>query len=617
MNGLIVFNSGNDVVFQQLNAALAEHFFAKNPDLFPENSTAASIDGNIILQIFSPIINSQRIMHCQFDNTYSSFQCDKGLNFAFGDLLGYSFVKIGQRPVEILKRHLGVAIALARHLYGANLFATQASSVQEELLSTCLENYEEHLWDEEQTMLLEALPRLLVNNELNRVVRNALDVALKRLRDVGHQRAHALVFATNKFVASATSKEALAMSPSDLVFLTLLSRSLQRQHRQLNCSVAVFLQGVSHDPQSGCVPCIAHLSQLSKGVLLVQVIEYANLHVASSMYDTFFVLQKIITLQIQGDSDAMRPSYESLESFVKQTLEALKRSKLKGDDIDTSLKKFIIKWDNLRKMYVDFFRSVERELLVRIESNIPSFMDELKQLFTLTCCDSSSVALDQLPEVASLVEGKILEISEFLAVKAERNITIEAYLEDFPGKVTSINILLFMIINVGSEIFINKYFSGLIHFVYVNRTTGLMIAPDLRSNQLISKERLWSMVEFTRNYLKKGHSTVMWKDKTFNYSYFLWFEDQSGAPMKSVDMQQHMVASALSSNAFKSQFEPGLLAADYFQQLAEVCFPKVTPGKIKCCELFCIHLGLVTSTCAVEHSRRLVATIADLAGENN
>lgn len=617
MNGLIVFNSGNDVVFQQLNAALAEHFFAKNPDLFPENSTAASIDGNIILQIFSPIINSQRIMHCQFDNTYSSFQCDKGLNFAFGDLLGYSFVKIGQRPVEILKRHLGVAIALARHLYGANLFATQASSVQEELLSTCLENYEEHLWDEEQTMLLEALPRLLVNNELNRVVRNALDVALKRLRDVGHQRAHALVFATNKFVASATSKEALAMSPSDLVFLTLLSRSLQRQHRQLNCSVAVFLQGVSHDPQSGCVPCIAHLSQLSKGVLLVQVIEYANLHVASSMYDTFFVLQKIITLQIQGDSDAMRPSYESLESFVKQTLEALKRSKVKGDEVDTSLKKFIIKWDNLRKMYVDFFRSVERELLVRIESNIPSFMDELKQLFTLTCCDSSSVALDQLPEVASLVEGKILEISEFLAVKAERNITIEAYLEDFPGKVTSINILLFMIINVGSEIFINKYFSGLIHFVYVNRTTGLMIAPDLRSNQLISKERLWSMVEFTRNYLKKGHSTVMWKDKTFNYSYFLWFEDQSGAPMKSVDMQQHMVASALSSNAFKSQFEPGLLAADYFQQLAEVCFPKVTPGKIKCCELFCIHLGLVTSTCAVEHSRRLVATIADLAGENN
>uniref|UniRef100_A0A0K8WJE6 Hermansky-Pudlak syndrome 1 n=1 Tax=Bactrocera latifrons TaxID=174628 RepID=A0A0K8WJE6_BACLA len=435
MNGLIVFNSANDVVFQQLNTALAEHFFAKNSDLFPENATAASIDGNIILQIFSPIINSQRIMHCQFDNTYSSFQCEKGLNFAFGELLGYTFVKIGQRPVEILKRHLGVAIALARHLYGANLFAPQASSVQEELLSTCLESYEEHLWDEEQTMLLEALPRLLVNNELNRVVHSALDAALEGLKEMGYQRTHALVFVTNKFVASSASKQALSLSPTDLVFLTLLSRSLQRQHRQLNRSVAVFLQGVSHDPLSGCIPCIAHLSQLSKGVLLIQVIEYANLHVASSMYDTFFVLQKIITLQIQGDADAMRPTYDSLESFVKQTLEALKRSKLKGDEVDTSLKKFISKWDNLKKMYADFFRSVERELLVRIESNIPSFMDELKQLFTLTCCDSSSIALDQLPDVAALVEGRILEISEFLAVKAERNITIDAYLEDFPGRV--------------------------------------------------------------------------------------------------------------------------------------------------------------------------------------
>ncbi|XP_036343641.1 uncharacterized protein LOC118752897 [Rhagoletis pomonella] len=241
MNGLIVFNSANDVVFQQLNTALAEHFFAKNADLFPENATAASIDGNIILQIFSPIINSQRIMHCQFDNTYSSFQCDNGLNLAFGDLLGYSFVKIGQRPVDTLKRHLGAAIALARHFYGANLFATQASSVQEELLSTCLESYEEHLWDEEQTMLLEALPQLLINNELKRVVSTALDGALEHLRDLGHNRTHALLFASHKFVASTSSKQALALSPCDLVFLSLLARSLQRDRRPLNRSVAVFL----------------------------------------------------------------------------------------------------------------------------------------------------------------------------------------------------------------------------------------------------------------------------------------------------------------------------------------------------------------------------------------
>lgn len=35
------------------------------------------------------------------------------------------------------------------------------------------------------------------------------------------------------------------------------------------------------------------------------------------------------------------------------------------------------------------------------------------------------------------------------------------------------------------------------------------------------------MVEFSRQHLKDGHFIVLWKDNTFTYSYFLWFEDQS------------------------------------------------------------------------------------------
>ena len=137
-----------------------------------------------------------------------------------------------------------------------------------------------------------------------------------------------------------------------------------------------------------------------------------------------------------------------------------------------------------------------------------------------------------------------------------------------------------------------------------------MIAPDSKHNQhqpLLPKQQLWSMVNFARNYLKKGQTTVMWKDKTFHYSYFLWFEDQTSGSVKCVDVQQHFL-----NNSFKPQHEPGLLAVDYYQQLMEICFPKLNPSKIKCYELFCIHLGLVTATCAAEHSRRLIATIADV-----
>lgn len=40
------------------------------------------------------------------------------------------------------------------------------------------------------------------------------------------------------------------------------------------------------------------------------------------------------------------------------------------------------------------------------------------------------------------------------------------------------------------------------------------------------------MMNFARLHLQEGNLSLMWKDTTFNYAYFLWFEDSSGAPLK-------------------------------------------------------------------------------------
>jgi len=73
MNGLIVFNSANDVVFQKLNEPLTQKIrnVANSQGLL---RAGGHLDSNILLQIFSPIVGSQRIMQCQFDNAYSSLQ---------------------------------------------------------------------------------------------------------------------------------------------------------------------------------------------------------------------------------------------------------------------------------------------------------------------------------------------------------------------------------------------------------------------------------------------------------------------------------------------------------------------------------------------------------------
>ncbi|KAH8296967.1 hypothetical protein KR044_002076 [Drosophila immigrans] len=605
MNGLIVFNSANDVVYQNLNASLTDKIcnIAITQGLLSAASRTAPgvpLDSNVLLQIFSPIISSQRIMHCQFDNAYASFQCENGFNLVFGDLLGFSFLKIGQVEIEQLTRQLGVAMTLTRYCYGANLFGAQAGLVQQELLTQCINCYESQLCQEEQAYLLEAMPKLLVNPELKRTVHITLDATLEQLRqNGGQQRAHALLMISHKLLALNSTRQALPLAPADLLFLAILARALQSQKSQR--AVAVFLQGVSHDANSGCVPTIVHVSRLHGHQVLLQLIEYGHMPLTSSIYDTFFVLQKIVAVQQQGDADALKPAYESLESFVSQTLTAIKRYlKQKHEEMDNCVKKFTARWENLRKMYVEFFKSFERELLVRIESNLPAFVEELKQLFTLSlaCCDSASNhQLDQLADSAAVVEAKLLELAEFLAVKAARNISIDAYLEDFPG---------------------------LVHFMYVNRSTGQMLAPDLRQNnppsKLVPKSKLWQMVEFTRGYLKKGQTTVMWKDRTFHYSYFLWFEDLSGGILKcTLDLQQHFLSTGFggngNGNGQKSPAEPGALPMDYYSELAELCFPKLSPNKVRVYELYCIHLGLVTATCAVEHARRLVATISDIVGE--
>lgn len=69
------------------------------------------------------------------------------------------------------------------------------------------------------------------------------------------------------------------------------------------------------------------------------------------------------------------------------------------------------------------------------------------------------------------------------------------------------------------------------------------------------------MIEFSRSYIIKGHSSIMWKDTAFNYSYFLWFEDNNGSTIKPKDLQNYFA----STNVVKPNYEPGILGGDFYQ----------------------------------------------------
>lgn len=143
----------------------------------------------------------------------------------------------------------------------------------------------------------------------------------------------------------------------------------------------IFLQGQVNGPYAGCIPYIVHISQLDNSTVLILLIEYGSLQVASGLYDIFYALHKTRILQMQNDVESLKPAFEKLEGYVKQELEALKKARFNDKGVENSIRKFVAKWGILKKKYVELFRSCDKDLVVTIESNWPAFMDALKELF--------------------------------------------------------------------------------------------------------------------------------------------------------------------------------------------------------------------------------------------
>ncbi|XP_060085566.1 BLOC-3 complex member HPS1-like [Ylistrum balloti] len=283
--------------------------------------------------------------------------------------------------------------------------------------------------------------------------------------------------------------------------------------------------------------------------------------------------------------------FDMITSLLNKLLPTMK--KIKGN-IAVIFNKIRAGWDKpeFKNLLLEYLENTTyTEIPPSVERSLNLLLKWVKELFLymyLLPRDVSSSILEAVKVIHEKAKVKLRDYKEYLAVKAQRNITMTTYLDMFPG---------------------------LVHFIYIDRKTNQVMAPSLNittgedgtvsdATQLL-KDKIWKMIEWVQLKLKNGITMVTTRDGDYHFSYFLWFEDCNGTQMPVQCQYQATLA----------QSPPGILSGNFYRNLTRESFPNVVPGSVNCYELMMMHVGLVHTQYIVNHCQKLTRMMWEISGD--
>ncbi|KFP60626.1 Hermansky-Pudlak syndrome 1 protein, partial [Cariama cristata] len=336
----------------------------------------------------------------------------------------------------------------------------------------------------------------------------------------------------------------------------------------------IFLDANLREGYCPLLPHTMHCLPLWPGISLILLTKGPTTQVAVTLYqllDGFLVLER----KLEEGPEAGAPRSYPFLAELRQRMDKFVK-KLSGQDIQNT--------------WVDF----KNKLFSRSE---PGSSLELLQAVANLFLASTGHSLSQglRDRAQKLMREKLLDWRDFLLVKSRRNITMVSYpcwtplthptyLEDFPG---------------------------LVHFIYVDRTAGQMMAPSL------------SVTEKSSSELGKGPLATFIKRKVLLMGLGVGWGPQRGVMVGGFSAQASagygsppilfLPSAIISPQGYKLEVMEmpvlsddsapiGMLAGDYYRKLLRYYSKNHQAEVVKCYELLTVHLGIIPSELVVQQA---------------
>lgn len=424
--------------------------------------TDVELDQSVILQILNPILISQKTMFYQFDNNYSALLSQSKFNIAYEEYFGNLFIRMSEiYTSEVQKEILYNFVCFARLLCGPNIAALKDESND---CADFLRNVM-HQWmkdyQNEYAPLLDGVNCFLVGPDKLKSISSFMENEMKSIGTAMGAKYHTLLLYKEKLVQLYSGPQTAKLPSQDVGHLISLA------HGVLQNKKTTFFNAFLNGPQGyECVPYIVAVTNYWEFDLKVIIaVEAGNTEVARSVHKSLSFLNKVYNFTVRLDADNVKVVVDKIDFYINQVLHSLKAAKGAAtgqnvEELDGLMKSTEKKWTTLKKKLAELIKISYKDVLKQLDSSLPSLIEALQSIFRRIYIDGHRALMDNEP-VCQLCESGIVN-----ALKGYHTIfslnqhgdMVRSYMEEF---------------------------HGLIHFIFINKSTGRVIAPELPKDRPI------------------------------------------------------------------------------------------------------------------------------------